>query len=54
MVISATRDERVRSTHCARRPPCVIVTMILSANWIEVISVGTPSIKPAVCLVIAG
>ena len=41
-------------THCARRPPCVIVIMILSEKHVEVISVSVPSMVPAACLVMAG
>lgn len=44
----------VNLAHCARRPPWLTVTMILSANKTDVTSVGTPSTKPTTCLVVAG
>lgn len=42
------------STHCARRPSCVIVIMILSENCVEITSVGTRSIMLAFRLVMTG
>jgi len=42
------------STHCARRPSCVIVIMILSENCVEITSVAIPSTLPAFCLVMTG
>lgn len=41
-------------THCARRPSCVIVIMILSENLVDVTSVGIPFTMPAFCFVTAG
>ena len=42
------------STHCAKRPACVTVITILSANDVDVTSVIMPSITTAACLVMAG
>jgi hypothetical protein len=47
-------SERDESTHCARRPSCVIVTMILSLNEMDVTSVTIPLISPTACFVCAG
>lgn len=41
-------------THCASRPPCVMVTMILSEKEVQVTSVSTPWTRPVACLVVAG
>lgn len=41
-------------THCASRPHCVIVIMILSEKTVEMTSVSMPSMVPAACLVMAG
>ena len=41
-------------THCASRPFCVIVIMILSEKVVQVTSVCMPSMVPAACLVMAG
>ena len=41
-------------THCASRPPCVIVIIILSENAVDMTSVYTLSMVPAACLVMAG
>ena len=46
--------ERILYTHCARRPACVIVIIILSQNEIAITSVRVPLISPAVCFVRAG
>jgi hypothetical protein len=49
-----TPGARMLDTHCARRPACVMVTMILSLNEIDVTSVTMPLISPAACFVCAG
>lgn len=41
-------------THCASRPPCVIVIMILSEKAVDMTSVCMPSMVLAACLVMAG
>jgi hypothetical protein len=47
-------NDRDSNTHCARRPSCVMVTMILSLNEMEVTSVTMPLISPTTCFVFAG
>lgn len=52
--IAAAIQTLHNNTHCARRPSCVIVIMILSENVVEVTSVSMPPIMLAACLVLAG
>ena len=54
LTLEAGIQEFRNNTHCARRPSCVIVIIILSEKVVVVTSVSMPSIMPAACLVMAG